>query len=54
MQKTSTKKYKTRHSWVRKVIHWELYKKLKFDHKTKYYMHKLESIPEIFRYKQNT
>ena len=27
--------YKTRHNWVGKVIHWELYKKLKFDIQTK-------------------
>ena len=32
MQQISTKEYKTRYDWVGKVIHWELYKKLKFDH----------------------
>ena len=31
--------YKTRHDWVGKVIHWEKYKKLKFDHTNKWYMH---------------
>ena len=34
--KLSQKEYKTRHNWVRKVIHWELCKKLKFDHKNKW------------------
>ena len=37
------KENKTRPDWVRKVIHWELSKKLKFDHTTKRYMHKPES-----------
>ena len=36
--------YKTRHDWVEKVIHWELSKKLKFDHTNKWYMHNLESV----------
>ena len=30
------KVYKTRHDWVEKVIHWELCKKLKFDHTNKW------------------
>ena len=29
------KDYKTRHDWVRKVIHWKLCKKLKFHHASK-------------------
>ena len=29
----------TRHDWVGKVIHEEMYKKLKFDHTNKWYMH---------------
>ena len=33
------KEYKTRHDWVGEVIHWELSKKLKFDHTNKWYMH---------------
>ena len=33
------KEYKTRHDWVGKVIHWEMCKKFKFDHATKWYMH---------------
>ena len=28
------KEYKTRHDWMGKAIHWELYKKLKFDLRT--------------------
>ena len=32
------KEYKTRHDWVDKVIHWELCKKLKFNHTKKWYM----------------
>ena len=33
--KLARKEYKTRHDWVAKVIHWEMYKKLKFDHANK-------------------
>ena len=33
--KLEQKKYKTRHDWVGKVIHWELCKKFKFDHTNK-------------------
>ena len=32
--KRTQKEYKTWHDWVGKVIHLELYKKLKSDHKT--------------------
>ena len=35
--KLSQQEYKTRHNWVGKVIHWELGKKLKFDHTNKCY-----------------
>ena len=38
--------YKTRHDWVGKVIHWELCKKFKFDHTTRLYKHKPESVLE--------
>ena len=38
------KEYKTGNSLVRKGIYWELCKKLNFDHTTKWYMHKLESV----------
>ena len=37
--KLAPKEYKTRHDWVGKVIHWEMCKKLKFDHTNKWYMH---------------
>ena len=33
------RKYKARHDWVGKVIHWEMCKKCKFDHTNKWYMH---------------
>ena len=33
--KLAQKEYKTRHDWVDKVIHWELCKKLKFEHTNK-------------------
>ena len=36
--KLAQKKYKTRHDWVGKVIHWEMCKKLKFDYRNKLYM----------------
>ena len=38
--KLAQKKYKARHDWVGKVIHWEMCKKFKFDHANKWYMHK--------------
>ena len=38
--KLSQKEYKARHDWVGEVIHWEMCKKFKFDHTTKWYMHK--------------
>ena len=37
--KLAQEKYKTRHDWVGKLIHWELCKKFKFDHTNKWYMH---------------
>ena len=37
---------KTKHDWLGKVIHLELCKGLNFDHTTKSYMHRLESIQE--------
>ena len=45
-RKFAQKEYKTRHKWVRKVIHWELCKKFKFDHTTRWYMHNQESVSE--------
>ena len=41
----------TRNDWVAKVIHWELCKKLKFDHKSKWYMHNPESVLKNETYK---
>ena len=32
------REYETRQDWVGKMIHWELYKKFKFDHTNKWYM----------------
>ena len=37
--KLAQEKYKTRHGWVGKGIHWEMCKKFKFDHTNKWYMH---------------
>ena len=37
--KFAKKEYKTRHEWVGNVIHWEMYKKCKFDHTNKWYIH---------------
>ena len=45
------KEYKTRHEWVGKVIHWEMCKKLKFDHTNKWYMHNPVSVLENDAYK---
>ena len=44
--KLSQKEYKTRYDCVWKVIHWELCKKLQFEHTTKWYLLKPESILE--------
>ena len=44
--KLAQKEYKTRHDWVRKVIHKELHQKLKFDHTNKWYMLNPESVLE--------
>ena len=50
-----------RHDYVQKLIHWELCKKLEFDHVTKWFMHKPEFVKEnarkfsgIWSYKQIT
>ena len=44
--KSAQEEYKTIHDWVRKVIHRELCKKLKFEHTNKSYMYNQESVPE--------
>ena len=46
--KLAQKEYQTRHDWVGKVIHWEMCKKLKFDHKNKWYKHKATSVQENY------
>ena len=38
-RKLAQKEYKTRYDWVGKVIHRDMCKKFKFDHKNKLYMH---------------
>ena len=50
MQQTSVE-YKTRHEWVGKIIHLKLRKILKFDHSTRWNMHKQEFVLENERYK---
>ena len=40
------KEYKTRYDWLEKVIHWELWKKLKFKCTIKLYLHNPESVLE--------
>ena len=42
--KLAKNEYKTRHEWMDKVIHCELFKKLKFPHTNKWYMHNPESV----------
>ena len=49
--KLAQREYKTRHGWVGKEIHWELCKKLNFDHTTKVYTHKPESVLENVTHK---
>ena len=34
--KLAQREFKARHDWVGKVIHWEMYKKFKFDHTKKW------------------
>ena len=40
------REYKARNYWVSRVTHWELYKKFKFDHVSKLYMHNPEFVLE--------
>ena len=44
--KVAQKEYKTRHDWVGNAIHWELCKKLKFHHTTKWYGQEPEFVLE--------
>ena len=45
-RKLSQNGYKKRHDGVSKVIDWEVFKKLKFDHTNKWYMHNPTSVLE--------
>ena len=45
-RKLVQKEYMTRQKWVGKAIHWELCKKVKFNHTANRYMDKPESILE--------
>ena len=49
--KLAQRQYKTRYDWEGKVIHRELYKKLKFDRTNKYKMIKLKYIQMTEGYK---
>ena len=40
------KEYSTKHDWGGKAIHCELCKRWKFDHATKWYMHKAELVAQ--------
>ncbi len=44
--KLAQKENKITHDWVEKVIHWELCSRLKLDHTTEWYIHKLELVLE--------
>ena len=44
MLQKAQKEYKTRNDCMGKVINWELCKKVRFDHTTNWFMHKLESV----------
>ena len=46
MPQISTERVKTRHDWMGKVIHWEMWKPFKFDHTNKWYMHNPASVLE--------
>ena len=46
MQQISSEKYDFRYDWVGKLIPRELFKKFKFDHTNKWYMHNPASVLE--------
>ncbi|MUZ80509.1 hypothetical protein GLN52_23935 [Shigella flexneri] len=48
--KLAPKEYKNRHDWVGKVVHWELCKRLRFEHTDKWYKHKPEPVLENERH----
>ena len=41
------RKYKKRHDWVGRKIHWKICKKIGFDLNEKWYKHKPEKVVEI-------
>ena len=49
--KLAVKVYKTWHDWIGKIIYWELYKRVKFDHTNKWHMHNPESVLEYETHK---
>ena len=49
--KLAQKENNTKHDWVGKVIHWEMCKKLKFDHTNKWYMHNPAAVLEKHTHK---
>ena len=49
--KLAQEEYKTRHYLVGRVIHWEMYKKFKFDHTNKWYIHNPAAVLENDTYK---
>ena len=44
--KLAHNEYETYNDWVGYIIHWEMYKKFKFDYMNKWYMHNPESVQE--------
>ena len=40
------RKYKRRHDWVGKKIHWDIYRKIRFDVNEKWYKHEQEKVVE--------
>ena len=52
--KLAQKKYKTRHDWVDKVIHWELHNKFEINHTNKWYMYNPVPVLKNETYKRIT
>ena len=44
--KLAQKEYKNKYDWIGKVIHWEIWKKFKFDHTNIWHIHNLAFILE--------
>ena len=51
--KLAQKEYKSRFDWVGKVMNWKLFKRLKFDSITTWYMYKPDSVLENETHKIN-